>query len=59
LYTPAELEVFDLKDFSEFAFLGGFENGLNIELIQYPANTVRCFFYVWENGKGSFTRLIL
>jgi len=32
---------------------------LNIVLIQYLADTVCCFFYVWKNGKGSFARLIL
>jgi len=38
---------------------GGLENGLNVVLIQYLADTVCCSFYVWENGKGSFARLIL
>jgi len=28
-------------------------------LIQYPADTVCCFFYVWKNGKGSFAHLVM
>jgi len=37
----------------------GFENGLNVVLIQYLVDMVCCSFYVWENGKGSFACLIL
>jgi len=27
---------------------GEFENDLNVVLIQYPADMVRCSFYIWE-----------